>query len=323
MELNKKIMASLASIGGMIIGGNLINYKTNQSAVSEHLLSYVAEDFFEWKNCKIYFKKYGTTGKPVLLLHDLFAAGNAEEWSQIIPNLAKNHRVYVIDMLGCGRSDKPAITYTFFHFVEIIRSFIKSVICEKTFVIASSNSSQIALIASAYDNTLFSGFILLNPPSIEKTGKTPNPLTKLLMRTLKIPALGTLIYQNLFSKKNLEMRLRNRFYDPTKITNKMLQTCLEAAHLENGNGRFLEASIIGRYVNMDIRHALQKITLPISIYYSASYKNKESIARSWKHHQKKISLTKLSRTGLYPHLETPERISALIEISIHRSSSSH
>jgi pimeloyl-ACP methyl ester carboxylesterase len=45
-------------------------------------------------------------GKPLILIHGF--GGNAGHFARLIPYLAENHRVYAIDLLGFGASDKPA-----------------------------------------------------------------------------------------------------------------------------------------------------------------------------------------------------------------------
>lgn len=49
------------------------------------------------------------TGKPILLIHDTDSGASGEEWAKVAKKLAKNNTVYTIDLLGCGRSDKPSI----------------------------------------------------------------------------------------------------------------------------------------------------------------------------------------------------------------------
>ena len=61
----------------------------------------------------------------MLLLHDLHCASSGREWQYIEDTLAQDHTVYTLDLLGCGRSDKPAITYTNFLYVQLIVTFIK------------------------------------------------------------------------------------------------------------------------------------------------------------------------------------------------------
>src|SRR5262245_40875776 len=44
-------------------------------------------------------------GRPVVLVHGL--GGEAANFASWIPQLARNYRVYAIDLLGFGSSDKP------------------------------------------------------------------------------------------------------------------------------------------------------------------------------------------------------------------------
>ena len=53
----------------------------------------------------------GVAGTPLLLVHGLAARG--EDWSPMIPALAaKGFHVYVPDLLGYGRSQKPDVSYS-------------------------------------------------------------------------------------------------------------------------------------------------------------------------------------------------------------------
>lgn len=50
-------------------------------------------------------------GKPLVLVHGL--GGRAEDWLSLIPELKRNgHRIYALDLLGFGRSDKPDVDYS-------------------------------------------------------------------------------------------------------------------------------------------------------------------------------------------------------------------
>jgi pimeloyl-ACP methyl ester carboxylesterase len=49
----------------------------------------------------------GGAGKPIVLVHGL--GGRSEDWTILIPELVRGgHRVYALDLLGYGRSQKPA-----------------------------------------------------------------------------------------------------------------------------------------------------------------------------------------------------------------------
>ena len=73
----------------------------------------------------------------------------------MIPMLKDHYTVYTIDLLGCGRSEKPNLTYTNFLYVQLISDFIKSEIGRRTDVVAVGASSSILTMACAYNPDLF------------------------------------------------------------------------------------------------------------------------------------------------------------------------
>ena len=62
------------------------------------------------------------------------------EWDKVIDTLSREHTVYTIDLLGCGKSDKPAITYTCYLYVQLLTDFIRDIIGEKTDIVATGAS---------------------------------------------------------------------------------------------------------------------------------------------------------------------------------------
>ena len=144
------ILLSLAT--GIIY---FINRLIFASATLKNLLKSSANNYYSWRFGKIYYKKTGS-GSPVLLIHDLTVYSSAYEWKEVIAKLSQSHTVYAIDLLGCGRSEKPRITYTNYLYVQLISDFIKNVIKEKTDVIASGYSGSFTVLAR-----IFYGFGLL------------------------------------------------------------------------------------------------------------------------------------------------------------------
>jgi pimeloyl-ACP methyl ester carboxylesterase len=85
----------------------------------------------------------GGKGTPLLLIHGLGA--RSEDWTAEMPAYAKNgFRVYAIDLLGCGRTDRPDIAYTIGEQVELIQGFLTAVHVEKADVIGWSMGGWIA-----------------------------------------------------------------------------------------------------------------------------------------------------------------------------------
>ena len=78
----------------------------------------------------------------LLLIHDVSPCCSTDEWKYLCDALAVDHTVYSIDLLGCGCSDRPKITYTNFLYVQLITDFIHNVIKKKTDVITSGLSGS-------------------------------------------------------------------------------------------------------------------------------------------------------------------------------------
>lgn len=119
MKHSKKLvtLSVLTTMSGAAI--YFLNKTLDTAAVRKNLLASAEKEIFSWQFGDIFYTKKGT-GTPMLLLHDLHCASSGREWQYIEDTLAKDHTVYTLDLLGCGRSDKPAITYTNFLYVQLI-----------------------------------------------------------------------------------------------------------------------------------------------------------------------------------------------------------
>jgi pimeloyl-ACP methyl ester carboxylesterase len=66
----------------------------------------------------------GGKGEPLVLVHGL--GGRALDFTLLMPALAKQHRVYALDLLGYGSSDRPDVDYSVTLQTGILRQFLDS-----------------------------------------------------------------------------------------------------------------------------------------------------------------------------------------------------
>ena len=67
----------------------------------------------------------GGRGRPLVLVHGL--DGRAENWAGLMPALMRHgHRVYAIDLLGFGRSDRPDVDYSIALQADVLNQFFDS-----------------------------------------------------------------------------------------------------------------------------------------------------------------------------------------------------
>lgn len=85
----------------------------------------------------------GDRGTPVLLIHGLGAS--ADIWMYNVEALARQHRVYVPDLVGFGRSDKPGPSFSPFDYTPFLDDFMNLLKIERVSLVGQSLGGGIAL----------------------------------------------------------------------------------------------------------------------------------------------------------------------------------
>ncbi len=286
---------------------HIINHIIFTSANLKDFLKSSAHNYYSWRFGKIYYKKKGS-GSPVLLIHDLTVYSSAYEWNSIIDKLAENHTVYAVDLLGCGRSEKPAMTYTSYLYVQMISDFIKNVIHEKTDVIASGYSCSFSILACNNESNLFGKLFLVNPPSFATLSKIPGKRSKLYKFLLELPVFGTLVYNMITCQSNVELLFtENYLFNPFKVTPEMIDVYYEAAHKGFSSSKYLMSSMVGRYMNNSISHALRNINQSIVLIFGEHEDSFEEVGESYTNSNPAIETTVIASSKHLPHMEAPEK----------------
>ena len=159
--MKKSTKLFLLGIGATITGIYVYNRFIEQTATKNNLLKDTQGEYYPWKHGNVFYTKTGC-GSPILFVHDLNTTASAEEWKKIIHRFEKTHTVYTVDLLGCGRSDKPAMEYANYLYVQLLTDFVKEVIQEKTIVVATNMSASSIILANHMDNELFKKIIFIN-----------------------------------------------------------------------------------------------------------------------------------------------------------------
>lgn len=207
----KKSTKNLLFLTSAVIAGmHIYNRVVDSNAERKNALKVDNGHYYKWKEGNIFYTKTGS-GKPILLIHDTDSGASGEEWVKVAKKLAKNNTVYTIDLLGCGRSDKPSIQYTSYMYVQIITAFVNDVIGKPVNVAATNLSTAPVIMANALSKDLFNKIILINPVSLQQLKCIPDKSTKFKQNIINLPIIGTFIYNKLMSPIKVDLLFRNKF----------------------------------------------------------------------------------------------------------------
>ncbi len=107
------------------------------------LLQMPEDRYIKVGNLKTRYWALGENGTPVILIHGLGAS--ADIWMYNVDALAEQHRVYVPDLVGFGRSDKPGPSFSPFDYTRFLDDFRTTLSIDRASLIGQSLGGGVAL----------------------------------------------------------------------------------------------------------------------------------------------------------------------------------
>jgi len=259
---------------------------------------------YNWKFGTVSYKVVGH-GPSVLLIHDTFSGSSSIEFDRILHQLSKKYKVYTLDLLGFGFSERANITYTAYLYVQLINDFINEVMKEENIsVVSSGNSNIFPLLASGQDQTLITKCIMINPCDLRVAAMNPTTRDNTIKYILELPFIGTTLYNLINSRLNF----KSLFSSITlkESMNYYIDQFYYNAHFNNSNARYSYASNLSNYMNLDLRETLQNSN--ISLYIISGEKrttNYKLIHDQYLAYNPSIECTSVKASSDFPHLENP------------------
>lgn len=313
MKTKNKLLTLLVLSASAAAATAVINKCIKLSATSKNLLSDTKAHCYKWRFGNIHYTKTGS-GKPLLLIHHLSEHGSGYEWNQIINNLKDQYTVYAVDLLGCGRSEKPDLTYTNYLYVQMISDFIKSEIGHRTNVIASGSSSSLAVMACNNAPELFDQIMLINPDSLLMCSQIPNKHSKVYKFILDLPIIGTLLYHIATSKQAIKEEFSTHYFsNPYSVKNSLIDIYYESAHLGE-SPKSLYASVRCNYARCNIVNSLKKIDNSIYIVGGEDMENIDDMIREYQRYNPAIETSLIGNSKFLPQLENPTELLRTIQM---------
>ncbi len=270
--------------------------------------------------------------QPVVLLVHGFGA-STDHWRYNIPALAKTHEVHAIDLLGFGRSDKPAeLDYGGDLWKEQIVAYVKERIQRPTVIIGNSLGGYAALAAGAALQSQSAGVVLLNAAGyfsdetlIEKPKDFSARIKKfiadglsrdLLIKWIVYPLIQRLIFENLRRPKVIKSTLKQVYIDSTNVDDYLIES-IRRPSLDPGAFQvFCKVFQARGLKGKPIDELFQELQAPLLLLWGDSdpwLRNAKLKQEKFRSFANKASLEVtevLLNAGHCPHDEVPDRVNS-------------
>jgi pimeloyl-ACP methyl ester carboxylesterase len=276
------------------------------------------EGGFDWRGHRIAFTRRGS-GPPILLIHGIHAAAWSYEWHDNADDLARGNTVYTIDLLGFGRSDRPAIRYSARLYISLISDFVHQVIAEPCVLVATSLSGAYATVLAARDPQRFPAIVLIAPTGLVRLNKTSGVGGEAGRLAVEAPIVGTAMFNSLVSRRSIRNWLERTYSDDTIVTDDLVEIYYWTSHQRGA--RHAPAAFISGNLNIDVRQALHRLTQPTLLIWGeeGSITPVEEF-RGFRGVKPDIELAVLTPAGDLPHDERPDDFNVILSTWLNRLS---
>ncbi len=258
---------------------------------------------------KTRYWQLGQSGSVLLLLHGF--AFSVEVWEHNIKELAKQHIVIALDLLGFGLSDKPKNKQKVEEFPIFVYDFLRALKIDSLHIIGHSMGGLIALRFTQLFKEMVESLTLISSAGLDR--KIP-----IHFRLFSLPLLGEFFVQP--NKQGLQSALRkNVFYqhtDLTNLSNKLYEYSLHpemAKTLLNVCRAAINIFGFKRKIIKTIAKEMTKVTCPVLIIWGENdciiY-----VDHAYKAHKmlKNAQLEIFPACGHLPQFEYPQKFNEIV-----------
>jgi pimeloyl-ACP methyl ester carboxylesterase len=274
--------------------------------------------YWQWRGYQIYYIKAGepkATLPPLLLVHGFGAS--TDHWRKNIVQLQEDFQVWILDLLGFGRSEKPAIEYSDKLWRDQLHDFITEVIVKPTVLAGNSLGGYASLCVAGQKPESVAGLILINSagPFSDSQPIVKKPLQqaigKLTKSLLLHPFPSYLLFQYVRRKSVIRKTLQQVYLDRTAISDRLIEEIYRPS-CDRG-ARQVFAAVFKTPPGAKVDELLQQMSCPLLLIWGEGDPWIDTRARSAQFRQYYPNLTEyFLNAGHCPHDEVPEQVNNLI-----------
>jgi len=258
--------------------------------------------------------------RPAILLVHGFGA-STDHWRFNIPVLAQHYEVHALDLLGFGRSAKPAgPRYGGALWCDQLVAYVQERIGRPTVLVGNSLGGYAALAAGAALGELAAGVVLLNaagPFSDEQ--REPKGWGAIARRTIgsalvQSPLLQRLLFENLRRPATVRRTLNQVYIDRTNVNDELVASILRPSRDPGAFGVFRTVFDIPRGQPLDELFAQLQAPLLLLWGIRDPWINAAGRRGAFQRHAPARTTEVVLQAGHCPHDEVPEQVNrAMLE----------
>jgi pimeloyl-ACP methyl ester carboxylesterase len=200
---------------------------------------------YRWKGHDLAYSVAGE-GEPLLLVHGIYAGASSFEFRKNFGELSRNFRVYALDLLGCGTSERPHRRYGSEDVTSQVEDFVREEIGGRAHLVASSLSAALVVPAAVRSPRLFGKLVLICPTGYGTLDHPSGRLGDVIYGLFRAPVLGNTLYHAIVSRRGLRYFLRGMTYDdPEFVTGELVEDYYRITH-QPGARYFVSAFVSGK-----------------------------------------------------------------------------
>ena len=261
----------------------------------------------------------GCLTRPALLLVHGFGA-STDHWRHNIPVLASTHEVHAIDLLGFGRSAKPAdLAYGGALWRDQLVAYVRERIGRPTVIAGNSLGGFAALAAGAELGEKAAGVVLLNaagPFSDEQSAKPkgwwPSARRSISSALLKNVVLQRLLFENLRRPATIRRTLNQVYIDKTNVDDWLVEAIRRPSLDDGAFGVFRTVFDIPRGQPLDELFACLRSPLLLLWGIRDPWINAAGRRASFQRHAPEATTEVVLEAGHCPHDEVPDQVNAAL-----------
>jgi pimeloyl-ACP methyl ester carboxylesterase len=278
-----------------------------------------AQSYWLWKEWRIHYVQAGTVGPDIVLIHGFGAS--TDHWRKNIEVLSRHYRVWAVDLLGFGRSQKPKIVYSADLWRDQLRDFCAQVVKAPVFIAGNSLGGYTSLCFAVDCPEWTQGLILLNcagPFSEDSAVQRPvwqQAMGDLTRNLFKLPGVIEIVSFVLFMRTRNRDRIREIllkvYKDPTAVTDRLIDDIYRPAFDDGALDVF--AAVFKQPPGRKLDELLQALKSPLLLLWGeADPWMTPAKARRFQQFYPDAALEWVD-AGHCPHDERPEVVNAAID----------